>query len=308
MNFDAIWNDQMKFNRNFFNPETIRDNPEKFQQMNNFYCLATHREISEALDTVPWKIHRKEHKPEVRSNTLEELTDVFKYLMTLFQLHGFTPEEIETAYYRKSAVVEQRHLQEMVRNLQEESRIAAVDIDGVLADYPRSFVEYVNHELGTQYTVDSVVSYDVYTSLGLSVEIGMYLKDRYRETGQKRFIPVLPGAREFLQRLQAEGYTIVLITARPYEQYSRIYADTLEWLARNDLEYDFLIFHEKKEEYLVNSIGNGAIRFFVDDVAGNANTVSMLGIPCYLLNRPYNSGVDIKKGVYRIDSLEEIPL
>jgi len=147
--------------------------------------------------------------------------------MTLFQLHGFTPEEIETAYYRKSAVVEQRHLQEMVRNLQEESRIAAVDIDGVLADYPRSFVEYVNHELGTQYTVDSVVSYDVYTSLGLSVEIGMYLKDRYRETGQKRFIPVLPGAREFLQRLRAEGYTIVLITARPYEQYSRIYADTL---------------------------------------------------------------------------------
>jgi len=52
MNFDAIWNDQMKFNRNFFNPETIRDNPEKFQQMNNFYCLAAHREISEARSTL----------------------------------------------------------------------------------------------------------------------------------------------------------------------------------------------------------------------------------------------------------------
>ena len=203
----------MKFNRNFFNPETIRDNPEKFQQMNNFYCLAAHREISEALDTVPWKIHRKEHKPEVRSNTLEELTDVFKYLMTLFQLHGFTPEEIETAYYRKSAVVEQRHLQEMVRNLQEESRIAAVDIDGVLADYPRSFVEYVNHELGT-HTMD-VVSRRLHQPGSVEIDVRRIAP----ETGCSGSSSA-PGARFLL----AGGAPVVRITARPYG-ISRIHPD-----------------------------------------------------------------------------------
>lgn len=306
MDFEAIWEDQLRFNRNFFDPATVQDDKDRFAHLNNFYTLAAHKELSEALDTVHWKIHRREYKKPVKSNTLEEFIDVFKYWMTLMQLHGFTPEEIEAEYYRKSAVVEQRHLQEVCRNLQDEKDVVAVDIDGVLADYPRSFLEFINQELGTTYTIDQVTTYDIYGCLGIPPEIGLSIKNKYRETGQKRFIPVLPGAKEFLLRLKAAGYTIVLITARPYEQYSRIYADTLEWLARNDLPYDYLVFHEKKEEYLIDMVGKDAIRFFVDDVVGNANSVSRLGIPCYLITRPYNMGADLKENVTRINKLEEI--
>ena len=306
MDFEAMWEDQLRFNRNFFDPATVQDDKDRFAHLNNFYTLAAHKELSEALDTVHWKIHRREYKKPVKSNTLEEFIDVFKYWMTLVQLHGFTPEEIEAEYYRKSAVVEQRHLQEICRNLQDEKNVVAVDIDGVLADYPRSFLEFINQELGTAYTIDQVTSYDIYSCLGIPPEVGLSIKNKYRETGQKRFIPVLPGAREFLQRLKAAGYTIVLITARPYEQYSRIYADTLEWLARNDLPYDYLVFHEKKEEYLIDMVGKDAIRFFVDDVAGNANSVSKLGIPCYLITRPYNIEANLNENVTRINKLEEI--
>lgn len=306
MDFDAIWKDQLRFNHNFFDPETIREDTDRFAQLNNFYTLAAHKELSEVLDTVHWKIHRREYKKPIRSNTLEEIVDVFKYLLTLMQLHGFTPEEIEAEYFRKSAVVEQRHLQEMCRNLKEEEAVVAIDIDGVLADYPRSFLDFINQELGTQFTIAQVTSYDIYGCLGIPPEVGLPIKNKYRETGQKRFIPVLPGAKEFLQRLREAGFTIVLITARPYEQYSRIYADTLEWLARNELPYDYLVFHEKKEEYLIDMVGKDAIRFFVDDVAGNANSVSRLGVPCYLVTRPYNIGADLKENVTRIDKLEEI--
>lgn len=306
MDFDAIWKDQLRFNHNFFDPETIREDTDRFAQLNNFYTLAAHKELSEVLDTVHWKIHRREYKKPIRSNTLEEIVDVFKYLLTLMQLHGFTPEEIEAEYFRKSAVVEQRHLQEMCRNLKEEEAVVAIDIDGVLADYPRSFLDFINQELGTQFTIAQVTSYDIYGCLGIPPEVGLPIKNKYRETGQKRFIPVLPGAKEFLQRLREAGFTIVLITARPYEQYSRIYADTLEWLARNELPYDYLVFHEKKEEYLIDMVGKDAIRFFVDDVAGNANSVSTLGVPCYLVTRPYNLSAAIKENVTRIEKLEEI--
>src|SRR5690606_35890670 len=252
VDFNRIWENQAEFNRKLVDFEAIRDNKEEFQKWNNFYTLALHREVSEVLDTVNWKIHRRENKPEIKSNTLEELVDCFKYWMCLCQLHGFTPEDIEEEYYRKSNVVVQRHKQEIMDTIKAgKDRVVGVDIDGVLADYPRSFVDFINKELGTNYTMDMVDSYNIYECLGIPTEVGVKLKDKYRQTGQKRFIPVCEGARELLVWLREQGYKIMLLTARPYQQYKRIFADTIEWLENNNLPYDSIIFDEKKEERLI---------------------------------------------------------
>jgi len=48
----------------------------------------------------------------------------------------------------------------------------------VLADYPRSFLDFINQELGTNYTMDMVDSYDIYGCLGISTEVGMKLKEQ----------------------------------------------------------------------------------------------------------------------------------
>lgn len=307
VDFNRIWENQAEFNRKLVDFETIRDNKEEFQKWNNFYTLALHREVSEVLDTVNWKIHRKENKPEIKSNTLEELVDCFKYWMCLCQLHGFTPEDIEEEYYRKSNVVVQRHKQEIMDTIKAgKDRVVGVDIDGVLADYPRSFVDFINQELGTNYTMDMIDSYDIYGCLGIPTEVGMKLKDKYRQTGQKRFIPVCEGAKEMLTWLREQGYKIMLLTARPYKQYKRIFADTMEWLENNNLPYDSIIFDEKKEERLIREFGKDRIEFFIDDVVDNANTISRLGVPCYLITRPYNVGKELAEGVIRINKLEEV--
>ena len=106
--------------------------------------------------------------------------------------------------------------------------------------------------------------------------------------------------------LREQGYKIMLLTARPYEQYKRIFADTMEWLESNNLPYDSIIFDEKKEERLIREFGKDRIEFFIDDVVGNANTISRLGAPCYLITRPYNVGKELAEGVTRINKLEEV--
>ncbi|MDI6840462.1 MAG: dUTP diphosphatase [bacterium] len=307
MDFKSIWENQLGFNSKLVDFNKVQEDKEEFQKWNNFYTLALHREVSEVLDTVNWKIHRKEDKPKIKSNTLEELVDCLKYWMCLCQLHGFSLEDIEKEYYRKSDVVVQRHKQELVEQINTEGcKVVGVDIDGVLADYPRSFVDFINKELGTNYTMDKVTSYDIYDCLGIPTEIGMRIKDRYRQTGQKRFIPVIPGAVEFLQELRNLGYKIMLLTARPYPQYKRIFADTMEWLQKNGLVFDSIIFDKKKEERLVKEFGANKIEFFVDDVASNANTIARLGVPCYLVTRPYNVGVSLREGIIRVNNLEEV--
>ena len=230
-----------------------------------------------------------------------------KYWMCLCQLHGFTPEDIEEEYYRKSNVVVQRHKQEIMDSLKAgEDKIVGVDIDGVLADYPRSFVDFINEELGTNYTMDMVDSYDIYECLGIPTEVGVKLKDKYRQSGRKRFIPVCEGAKEMLQWMRDQGYKIMLLTARPYDKYKRIFADTMEWLEKNNLPYDSILFDEDKEERLLKEFGRDKIEFFIDDVVSNTNTISRLGVPCYLITRPYNVGKELAEGVIRIDELKGV--
>lgn len=307
VNLNNIWDDQLEFNAKLVDIEEIKKDTDEFRKWNNFYTLALSREVGEVLDTTDWKIHRKENKPVIPSNTLEELVDCMKYWMSLCQLHGFSAEEVEEEYYRKSHVVVQRHKQEIIDVIRASNdKIVGVDIDGVLADYPRSFVDFINDELGTNYDISQVDSYDIYGCLGIPKAQGIELKDKYRQSGQKRYIPVCNGAKAMLQGLRDRGYKIMLLTARPYQEYKRMFADTMEWLETNELPYDSIIFDDKKEERLLREFGKDRIEFFIEDYASNANKISDLGVPCYLISRPYNTKKKLAAGVKRVQKLEEI--
>lgn len=258
----------------------------------------------EVLDETEFKPHRKiTGKKIVRSNLTEELVDVFKYFMCLCQVHGVTAEELTNEYHRKSNVVTQRYYQERV--LKYDGKIVGVDIDGVLADYPRSFVEFVNEQLGTAYDYRDIKDYNIADALGLDTAEATRLKHLYRDSGQKRFIPVIEGARQFLDELKYMGYTVVLLTSRPIDKYKRIFADTQYWLAENRMHYDAILFDEAKGERLVKEFGKDKVEFFIDDVAGFANGISDAGFRCYLIDKAYNQ-VALKDKVIRVNNLQDI--
>ncbi len=297
-----IWKDQKEFNKNFIDIEKM-SKKEKVQQTKE-YVLHLNSECDELLREMAWKVHRKQNTEIIESNLLEEVIDIFKYWLSIMQLWGFKPEDFVDEYYRKSSVVEQRYKQELQLDF-ESDRIVGVDIDGVLADYPYHFVNFINEKIGTNYKPEDITTYDLYYGcLGLPVQIVKNLKDEFRQSGQNRYIPLIKGAKDFLKELQEDGYRIVLLSARPYKKYKRIFADTQEWLKKNKLVHDAILWDEDKCERLIREYGKDNVKFFIEDHLGNANSIAKIS-KVYLINKPYNQG-KTHKNVLRVDDLQEV--
>ena len=296
-----IWKDQKRFNSNFLDFENMEQD-DKVEQTKE-YILHLHSEADELLREMAWKNHRKTDKNIIKSNMKEELIDIFKYWLSIVTLWDFSMDEMIEEYWRKSKVVEQRYKQEKALDF-ESSNIIGVDIDGVLAAYPEHFLNFINKEIGTDYKVEDVTEYNIYEALDLPHNTTKKLKGKFRETGEKRFIPILNGAKEFLDLFSEMGYKIVLLSARPYKKYKRIFADTQEWLDKNNLAHDAILWDEDKCNRLVREFGSNSVEFFVEDNLSNANSVAK-ECKVYLINKPYNTG-ETHKNVVRVDSLYDI--
>jgi FMN phosphatase YigB (HAD superfamily) len=241
------------------------------------------RELTELVDETNWKRHVKFRKTINKSNILEEYVDVFKFFINLGLRWGITDDDLVKEFERKSTVVEQKWDQECwLDQLKQDDKIVGVDIDGVLAPYPEHFLKWaiewdwrVACEAG-----DPPNGFPVYSSIKEFIEkrgYGTYVeaKHAYRSTGQKRFLPVIDGAKELLHELHVRGYKIILLSARPYQKYVRIFADTIEWLNSNGLEYDAIMFDRDKEDTIIKRFPN--IKLMIDDDEANIRKICQAG-------------------------------
>ena len=131
-----IWADQRDFNK-FFWPDP-NELPEQHRQTKEF-CLCLHSEITELLRKVVWKKHSPAEGGDNVVAIREELSDIFKYLISLWQVWDVTPAQAMADYWRKSMICRQRHSQEFIQEL---DNVVVVDIDNVLADYTQGFGMY----------------------------------------------------------------------------------------------------------------------------------------------------------------------
>jgi len=300
---NELWDIQYKFNEKFFKKNNIDFNNISNELKNHYskeFILHISREIFEVLNEIPFKMHR-EYKTfkSKRKNIVEELIDVQKYLWGLFQIWDVDYNEFCEEFKRKSNVVQQRYNQEFNINFDKNKKIILFDIDGVIADYPNCFIEFINKKLSTNYKTlfDIKNNYDKKTRIDF--------KDEYRNSGIKKNIPVIKDTVEFINNIDRNKYYIVILTARPYSKYFRIYADTLEWLKNIDIYYDMILWDEKKDRRILENFDINQIEFMVEDNLYYANKVSELNIKVYILNNEYNIG-NCLKNVYRVNSTKEI--
>ncbi len=298
-----IWDDQRKFN-DFFRVPELMDSKQK-QSATRDLCLELISEVDELLRETNFKLHRKATGRITRSNLREEWIDIFKYWLSIGQLWGFSVDDFIEEYDRKSQVCLQRFVQETRLDLINQDNLVALDIDGVLADYPRSFQNFIKDKTGVWIEIQSYDLYDEYGAM-LGREKISELKHEYRETGQKRDIPVCSGAKDLCDRIHAAGLNIVFLTSRPVKQYGRIFSDTLYWLESNELKQpgDAVIFDSDKNYKAVKEFPR--IQFMVEDNLKFADTISKLGYPVYLVDKIYNQTPILHKNITRIKGLEAI--
>lgn len=191
--------------------------------------------------------------------------------------------------------------EEMVRKdlweVKENEKVCGIDIDEVLGEYTKSWIEFVNKECGTIYddifVMKDTIPYQQYRDL----------KEKYRLSGIKEKMPVKEGASELTLELRKMGYVIIILSKRPVQKYPTLFKQTVNWLDNNNIVYDGIIFDENKHTKIITEIPH--LRFMIEDHRYIANVIGKLGYKVYLMDTKYNKG-NLHHNVTRVNNLREV--
>jgi len=186
----------------------------------------------------------------------------------------------------------------------ENEKVAAIDIDGVISLYPKCWCDFVNEQLMNE----PIILAHKFTDLNQMKTLLGYntykrYKKMYRSSGYKRTLPVRENASRFTKELKKLGYTILLLTARPFQEYKNLFKDTIVWLENNNIEYDGIIWGKDKHIKVLQEVPH--LKFMVEDNAYNANLLCKWGYKSFLLNNEYNTK-QAEEGVICVDDLMQI--
>lgn len=306
----SMWSRQRLFNRNFVNFETLTN--EERQKLTKEYALLLISEVNDLLGEINWKTHHRSDSVQVKKRDLSlEIIDIWKYLVSIALVWDVTPSDFCRYFDEKSSLVEQKYIQEFSSISDKE--IVICDIDGVLSDYPKTFMSFVKRQYEHDYNVpvsipSSVNSLDLYKVLDIPSDDLRRYKHYYRESGEIRSETPIPGAVNLLSELKSQGLYVVLLTSRPFDKYKSLYLDTYMWLLSNGFEFDALLYDSKKRDVVSSLIKSSNVRFIIDDdprIVSNLESLDGLK-RLYLVDRTYNQNVKCSDKVVRVFGYDEI--
>lgn len=161
-------------------------------------------------------------------------------------------------------------------------KLAVVDIDGCLCDYPNKvFFDFIEQE--TSFRFESLE--DMKKTLHNDYRP---LKDKYRLSGLKRTLALKEGALDTLHFLKSLDYKILIFTSRP--KIPQVMNDTHYWLMKKKIPYDFLFFSRPKDITFVHSKTD--ILFIDDDIRGLMNYKNLPNYNLYLFADKIDQNID----------------
>lgn len=265
----------------------------------NSYFLGAIDSLSTASHKLLPKSYKFQEKDVSDYYKYSKLVDAFKYFLCIFNYYKLDVKTFDEFFNIISIYVKNRFvLKDIIDKQDSYTQIALVDIDGVLAQFPQYFIKCFNEEYHTDYK-----RYD-----DIPVEIRNVYKEYYRASGKKAEIPLLSGAKEFLDQLKQRNYTIILFTNRPVYLYKNIAYDTTKWATINNLSYDAILFAEDKMLDVIKKFNVSNIKLYVEDNISNANNVNKLGIRTFLLKNELNQN-DLHKtseNLILVDKLDDV--
>lgn len=195
--------------------------------------------------------------------------------------------------------------------------IVALDIDGTLADYHSHFIEFAMDWLGPEaygsaqtFLYDGAEPHREWFCRTFNVDETTFrvIKLAFRQGGQKRTMPIYEGAAEMIEACQDAGAEVWLTTTRPWERFDRVDPDTREWLRRNQIEFDGLIYDEDKMIQLYR-LCQDRVCFVMDDLPDVLAAAERLWPGVSVLRRTrYNRGVQWRVMCGEIEVAKEIAL
>ena len=173
-----------------------------------------------------------------------------------------------------------------------------IDIDNVISNFNEVLLnEYLLHD--KELNNNGIVNKNAdYIRKGMfdwsSEEEESFYKNNIERIAKS--LTVIDGAKEYIDKLKADGYFIYIITGRDNGEYTDPYNMTKEWLNNYNIYYDKLILtnahnkHQKAIKCLENSID-----IMIDDSVSICKVCIESGITTILMDTPYNKYSNIKR-------------
>lgn len=184
--------------------------------------------------------------------------------------------------------------------------VVALDIDGHLGDYHGHFLRFAENWIGKPMPDPSEINpgLKLYKFMGVSLRTYRECKLAYRQGGLKRWMPAYPGAAEVTRLIQTAGAEVWICTTRPYLRLDNIDPDTREWLSRNRIRYNAVLFGDDKYKELKRQAGD-RVCAISDDLPELLSSAWRIGFSnLYMRDQPYNQGSYIR--FQRFSDLDEL--
>ena len=178
-----------------------------------------------------------------------------------------------------------------------------IDIDNVISNFNQVLLdEYIYHD--KKLRNNGIIHKDEYIRKMFDwsrEEESSFYHENIEQIAKK--LDVIAGAKECIDKLKIDGHDIYIITGRDNGEYSDPYRITKDWLNKNNIFYNKLIFTNayNKQSKADVCIKNN-IDIMIDDSASICSNCLNRGITTLLMDTPYNR----KSNITRVNNWEEI--
>lgn len=173
-----------------------------------------------------------------------------------------------------------------------------IDIDGVLTDYERFSYDYFS-----KYCIENKIDYHILGSQYETCDTFNVNKNIEKQFWKKHLnyyatdYPARLFASEVIKKLKKEGNEIYIITARTLtdrqDESGQKMRETVEdWLAKNMIEYNKIIYCKRPTYNKINEVNNYKIDIMIEDSPQNIEKLSKL-IPVIIFHSEYNKDFNL---------------
>lgn len=186
--------------------------------------------------------------------------------------------------------------------------VVALDIDGTMGMYHAHFLYFASGYLNQQ-TKDHYVGNQPFkewfcTNYNCTVDVWHDIKLAYRQGGMKRTMPAYNDAKTLAQSVRTAGAELWVTTTRPYIRHDNIDPDTREWLRRNHISYDYLIYDGQKYSKLAKLVGPERVCAVLDDLIDELDEAeNHFGLDVPILRRTQFNKAFNREGLLQATSL-----
>jgi len=186
-----------------------------------------------------------------------------------------------------------------------------IDVDDVLSETAGYFADVVGREFGKSVSIESIHSFDLKESFGLTqAEYDEFFKIVHHPDQILCLEPV-DGAVEVISRWADAGCTICIITGRP----TSVYDATIQWLLHHKIPYHSLLMVDKYGRAEANDpaaitldeLAKMQFCLAIEDSADVARFITAhMDTPVALFDRPWNRSATMNGKISRYGSWQEI--